>query len=376
MKKRLIASLIIVPLCLGLLWGCEGSSGAFPVPSPAETCAQAPEAMESPSLPAPEASPSSPLPVSGPEEIKALLKEAIAALSQPPGMDIGMAGLEQPETDVKNLYYEILAESPELKYAYELTISLQGTELCCRVHYMPYKTGQFPQGFEGTEIYSLSQLIEAAEENLGSSPLPLRICRDSLEPDSMNRALQQVGGGYINCTLSSDATALVYSPPLGMDMESCLSALSQAEELAGSLISQLTSEDMSQEEKARALYSWLCSHVEYDRRYYSDRASTPYESQTALGALRDGCAICGGYANALKLLFEKAGIPCFNVSGIYYGEYHMWNIASLDGRWLWFDATSDRGSDGQYGFLRFALEDLDRDKYQWDESSVQELTEG
>ena len=231
-------------------------------------------------------------------------------------------------------------------------------------------------GNHDTEIYSLSQLIEAAEENLGSSPLPLRICRDSLEPDSMNRALQQVGGGYINCTLSSDATALVYSPPLGMDMESGLSALSQAEELAGSLISQLTSEDMSQEEKARALYSWLCSHVEYDRRYYSDRASMPYESQTALGALRDGCAICGGYANALKLLFEKAGIPCFNVSGIYYGEYHMWNIASLDGRWLWFDATSDRGSDGQYGFLRFALEDLDRDKYQWDESFVQELTDG
>ncbi len=376
MNKRLIALLFVVSLCLGLLWSYGRNSGEAPVSSPAETASPVYEAGESPPAPAPEASPSSPLPVSGPEEIKVILREAIIRLSQPPVMDISSSGLEQPELDVKNLYYEILAESPELKYAYELSPSLRGTELQCMVHYMPYKTGQFPQGFEGTEIYSLPQLVEAAEENLGSSPLSLRICLTSLEPDSMDRALQQVGGGYINCGLSSDATALVYSPPLGMDMADCLSALRQAEELADSLVSQLISEDMSQEEKARALYSWLCSHVEYDLRYYSDRAPMPYESQTPLGALRDGCAICGGYANALKLLFEKAGIPCFNVSGIYYGEYHMWNIASLDGRWLWFDATSDRGSDGQYGFLRFALEDLDRDKYQWDESFVQELTDG
>lgn len=376
MKKLLLAFFLALSLCLGLLCGCGLSSEEGPVPFPAATASPAPEGDMSPLTPGPEDVPSGPLPVSGKEEIKSELRTAIINLSQPSIMDISRAGLEQPELDVLNLYYEILAESPELKYAYELSAGVQGTELQCRVYYMPYKTGQFPLDFEGIEVSSLSQLIEVAEENLGASSLPLRICQASLEPDSMNRALQQVGGGYINCTLSSDATALVYSPPLGMDMESCLSALSQAEELAGSLISQLTSEDMSQEEKARALYSWLCSHVEYDRRYYSDRASMPYESQTALGALRDGCAICGGYANALKLLFEKAGIPCFNVSGIYYGEYHMWNIASLDGRWLWFDATSDRGSDGQYGFLRFALEDLDRDKYQWDESSVQELTEG
>lgn len=69
----------------------------------------------------------------------------------------------------------------------------------------------------------------------------------------------------------------------------------------------------------------------------------PYESQTALGALRDGTAICGGYAHALKLLLEKAGIPCVNVTGSYYGENHMWNCALIDGQWLYLDATADRG---------------------------------
>ena len=74
---------------------------------------------------------------------------------------------------------------------------------------------------------------------------------------------------------------------------------------------------------------------------------------------------------AVKLLFEKAGIPCFNVTGKYFGENHMWNIALLDGQWLWFDATSDRGSTGEFGFLRFGLTELDGAKYSWDQQQVQ-----
>lgn len=295
-------------------------------------------------------------------------------LRQPRPMDICNLALEQPELDVKNLYYQILFLRPELKYAYDLTVSLDGSLLSCTISYMPYKTGQYPAGFEDIQVESLSELISAAENNLDKGSISLRITNTSLEPDEMNKALQQAGGGYFSCTLNQDATAIVFNPPVGMNAQDCLQALAQVEELADSLISQLISEDMSQEDRAWALYSWLCSNVEYDQHYYSDKSSMPYESQTALGALRDGTAICGGYSHALKLLFEKVGIPCFNVTGVYYGEYHMWNIACLEGRWLWFDATSDRGSDGQFGFLRFALDQLDADKYQWNDSDIQALT--
>ena len=54
-------------------------------------------------------------------------------------------------------------------------------------------------------------------------------------------------------------------------------------------------------------------------------------------------AICGGYAHALQTLFALAGIPCYTVSGTFGSENHMWNLALLDGEWLWFDATTDRG---------------------------------
>lgn len=52
----------------------------------------------------------------------------------------------------------------------------------------------------------------------------------------------------------------------------------------------------------------------------------------------------------------------------------MWNIALLDGQWLWFDATSDRGSTGEFGFLRFGLTELDETKYQWNPEEVARLT--
>ena len=47
-------------------------------------------------------------------------------------------------------------------------------------------------------------------------------------------------------------------------------------------------------------HRYLTEHVKYDRRYYSDRASMPYHSQTAIGALRDQVAICGGYSHAFR----------------------------------------------------------------------------
>ena len=72
--------------------------------------------------------------------------------------------------------------------------------------------------------------------------------------------------------------------------------------------------------------------------------------------------------------FEKAGIPCFNVTGIYYGENHMWNIAQIDGRCCGSTPPQTGAATDSSAIFRFALEYLDEDKYQWDDSIVQVLT--
>lgn len=304
------------------------------------------------------------------EELKNAMAGAIEGLCPSLTAEITGDWLEQPEMDARNLYYEIVAARPELKYAYELEIGSAAGSLVCTFHYMPYKTGDFPEGFAGQVVGSIPELIAVAEETIGQEAVPVRITNRELDPDSMNRALQQAGGGYLLCMLNRDATAIQYQASYGTDMETGLAALAEADQLAEQVIAQVITKGMSQREKAEALYAYVTSTVSYDRRYYADRSNMPYESQTALGALRDGVAICGGYSHAVKLLFEKVGIPCFNVTGKYFSENHMWNLALLDGQWLWFDATSDRGSTGEFGFLHFGLTELDNTMYQWKPEDV------
>ena len=91
----------------------------------------------------------------------------------------------------------------------------------------------------------------------------------------------------------------------------------------------------------------------------------PYDSTTAYGALHDHLAICGGYAQAFQLLLEQAGIPCITVSGKMGGENHMWNLAQVDGEWLYFDPTSDRGrADYWFYYCGVGAEGLER--HEWD----------
>lgn len=45
----------------------------------------------------------------------------------------------------------------------------------------------------------------------------------------------------------------------------------------------------------------------------------------------------------MKLLLERAGIPCVNVTGSYSCGNRMGNCARVGGQWLCLDATADRG---------------------------------
>lgn len=308
------------------------------------------------------------------EMIKAELKAAMIEIRQPAKIDVSDIELSEiPVLDIKNLYYEILSEVPELKYAYDVSPLFNDSVLTCSISYMPYKTGQFPKGFNGFEISTIKELIDAAQINIGTQPTSIRIMDQSMDPDFMNYALQQAGKGYIVCTLNEDATQIVYHAPIGYSIEESLSAINEADQIADEIISKLINETMGAKEKAEVLFSAVSENVKYDERYNTDRNSMPYESQTALGALKDGTAICGGYSHAVKLLFEKVGIPCLNVTGVWFGGNHMWNIAYIDGEWLWCDATADRGNSIKYGLNHFALNELDPFQYQWNSEQIEKL---
>lgn len=189
----------------------------------------------------------------------------------------------------------------------------------------------------------------------------------------MSRALQQAGGGYILCTLNRDGTAITFTPQNNLSREECAARLATMMQMADEVTAACVQPDMSETEKAEALYTYLTENVRYDHRYYSDKANMPYDSTTAYGAFQNHLAICGGYAQALQMLFEKAGIPCFTVSGKMGSENHMWNIAFLNGTWSYFDATSDRGR-AAYGFQCFGVDADALTRYVWNTKWTDRLT--
>ena len=169
----------------------------------------------SPSDPAPE---QSEVPaVSSLEELREALTQAIAAVEQPPAFDVSaLSDQEELPLTVKNLYYGILSENRTYSYAYDLSAELGADGLLrCTISYMPYRTGAYPDGFQGVEVDSLSALLQAAQEGLDQESISIRITDPSLVVDDMNKALQQVGGSYLLCQLSRDGTAITVTPPGG-----------------------------------------------------------------------------------------------------------------------------------------------------------------
>lgn len=328
---------------LGLDWP-EGGSGAGTAPEQPEQIA-----------------------VSSLEEVKAELTRAIAAAEQPPALDVSaLEGQEELPLTVKNLYYGILSDNRAYSYAYDLTAEVGADGLLrCTISYMPYRTGDYPDGFQGTEAGGLDELVQCARQGLAQESIPVRITDPELVVDDMNRALQQVGGSWLLCQLSRDGTAITVTPQNGLTHQQALARLAETEALAQRIYGETVTADMTQAQQAEALYTWLTEHVRYDFRYYGNPGEMPYESITAYGALQNNLAICGGYAQAFQLLLEQADIPCITVTGQLGGENHMWNLACIDGQWRYFDPTSDRGR-AAYGFQCCGVAAEELEGHQWD----------
>ena len=294
---------------------------------------------------------------------------AMTALEEQVRLDVsGMTWQFGPENDLKNIYYAVLKEYPELKYTYDLEASVSGDTAECTFWYMPYKTGAYDGGLPAGShtVGSLHDArVMAQSMNGGTESLDVAITDPTLEVDDIQAALSQAGYGWIKYTLSRDGTQIVATPPVGRTLEECSEAINESFRLGGEVLAQVVTEDMTDREKAQALYHYLVSSVGYDFRYYSDRENMPYESTVALGALRDGLAICGGYAQALETLLDMAGIENYTVSGISRGAHPMWNYVVLEGQGYYCDPTADRGGmNGHFLLSRDELEALGG--YSWE----------
>ena len=124
--------------------------------------------------------------------------------------------------------------------------------------------------------------------------------------------------------------------------------------LVNQVLDRLNLGGKNQVEKIRAIYDFICSHVEYDYVHLND-ADYKY-CYTAYAAMVDGTAVCQGYANLFYRLALEAGVDARIISGIGNGGPHGWNIVKIGSLYYNLDCTWDSTVYGVYG---------DFDHYEW-----------
>ena len=101
-------------------------------------------------------------------------------------------------------------------------------------------------------------------------------------------------------------------------------------------------EGSGESERMLYLYNWLTENVSYDDGdYYGSEWNLLYDTLVLKKT------VCAGYAEALYVLCNLAGIECITVMGSLYDgqnwEGHAWNAAKIDGDFYHFDSTWDTG---------------------------------
>ena len=106
--------------------------------------------------------------------------------------------------------------------------------------------------------------------------------------------------------------------------------------------------DMTETEKAKVYYKWLCDNCVYDA------AATDHSvSHLAYGALCNGKGVCDGYTGAYSLLLKLEGIACYALAN----DSHIWTVATLDGADVHIDTTwGDSGAAVDYGYFAMSAQ--------------------
>lgn len=91
--------------------------------------------------------------------------------------------------------------------------------------------------------------------------------------------------------------------------------------------------------KEKKIHDYIVSRTAYG--YPEENPDADSDAYSAYGALVLGKAVCNGYAQAMKLLCDLAGVTCDMVTGTADGESHAWNLVKLGEHWYHVDATWD-----------------------------------
>ncbi|XP_072263727.1 kyphoscoliosis peptidase-like [Pyxicephalus adspersus] len=118
------------------------------------------------------------------------------------------------------------------------------------------------------------------------------------------------------------------------------------------LTQQLLQNAYTDLEKTRAIWIWICHHIEYDVIGYKD---TSQRSCDPDDVFRTRKGVCAGYSQLFKEMCSIAGVKCEKINGYAKGigyklgqkipkeSNHAWNMVYLEDCWHLLDSTWGAG---------------------------------
>lgn len=139
------------------------------------------------------------------------------------------------------------------------------------------------------------------------------------------------GYAYTQYTLGTARVGLEFSPKYTMTEAKKVSISEQIEAEVEQILAAAPPEDASDYEKARYVFEYLASHVDYE--------IGAQDNQNIISVFLYKKTVCQGYATATQYLLQRLGIQSSVVSGTADGQPHAWNLARLDGAYYYIDTT-------------------------------------
>lgn len=136
-------------------------------------------------------------------------------------------------------------------------------------------------------------------------------------------------------------------------------------EVASAILDEIITDDMSDFEKEKAIYEWICDNVRHDSNGTVAVQEAKGVVDRPYGVLQNKEAVCVGYATTFRLLTNMVGLDCMVMHDTGLG--HSWNLVKLDdGCWYivdcYYDAEDLQGKYMHFNMSQeFALQDHDWD---------------
>lgn len=135
--------------------------------------------------------------------------------------------------------------------------------------------------------------------------------------------------------------------------------INEIDAVVDELMTTLFTPEMTEEEKIKTVHDYIINNTKYDKDR-SDNKIKKYHSDIAYGALIEHYAICGGYADSMKIFLDRLGIENFKIAS----ENHIWNFVKVNGSWYhldltWDDPVTDTGEDIlEYDYFLITTDEL------------------